>query len=199
MHLLYLTVCGCFLYVSWLLEAVCCAHEPVCREHTCTYAWSYIHICIAHWQCICVCMWMYFCPEYIHMCIPESSAYLYVSDCISRSHTCTNAYLRGCSAVAWLSDRRRIAVIASPSHRRRIAVALPSLSVAARSFAKRKRRADFIRMSSTELPHICQWCSRLIALWRSAASAADSGLSDNANTYQKHGPEVVTWSWFNKT
>jgi hypothetical protein len=100
MHIAVFDCIWLHVYVSWLLAAVFCAHEPVSSEHTGTCAWSYIHICIACWQCICVCMWMYFCPEYMHMCIPERSEYLYVSDCISRSHTCTHAFLCGCSAVA---------------------------------------------------------------------------------------------------
>jgi hypothetical protein len=102
-------------------------------------------------------------------------------------HTCVSVRLqRGCIAVTTQSDRRHWITVASPSHRCRIAVAVasPSLSIAARSFAKRKRRADIVRISSTELPHICQWCSRPVAFWRSGASTADSGRSDNEDTCQ---------------
>lgn len=38
MHIAVSDCIWLYVYVSWLLEAVFCAHEPVCREHTCTYA-----------------------------------------------------------------------------------------------------------------------------------------------------------------
>ena len=90
---------------------------------------------------------------------------------VSRVHI--HAHMRFCAVAAQLHSRRiavaspplhrrRIAV-ASPSHRRRITVASPSLSIAARSFAKRRRRAYFIKISSIQLPHICQCCSRPVA------------------------------------
>ncbi len=44
-------------------------------------------------------MWMYFCHEYMHMCIFESSAYLYVSDCIwlyFAVHICMSLFVSDC-------------------------------------------------------------------------------------------------------
>ena len=126
------------------------AHMP---DHTYTYALlignAYVYVC----ECIFV-LNTYTCAflKAVHIC-------MYLT--VSRVHI--HAQMRICAVAARLHGCR--IAIGSPSlHRRRIAAASPSLSVAARSFAKRKRRADFIRMSSTELPHICQWCSRPIAL-----------------------------------
>ena len=126
------------------------AHMP---DHTYTYALlignAYVYVC----ECIFV-LNTYTCAflKAVHICmyLTVSRVHIHAQMCICA----VAARLHGC----------RIAVGSPSLHRRRIAAASPSLSVAARSFAKRKRRADFIRMSSTELPHICQWCSRPIAL-----------------------------------
>ena len=123
----------------------------------------------------------------IHAHIPDhtytyallaGNAYVYVFERIFGLNTCTcaflkavhicmylpvsrvhiHAHMRFCAVAAQLHSRR--IAVASPSlHRRRIAVASPSLSVAARSFAKRRRRAYFIKISSIQLPHICQCCT----------------------------------------
>ena len=81
---MYLTVSACILAHWSCIKCIC-----ACMSYTYMPAYMQIH---THMHCSkAMHMCMYFCHEYMHMCIFESSAYLYVSDCISRSHTFTYA------------------------------------------------------------------------------------------------------------
>ncbi len=84
-----------YLHVSWLIGAVSSAYVHVCRTHTCLHTCRYVHM-----HCLkTIHMCMYFCHEYMHMRIFESSAYLYVSDCIwlyFTVHICMYLYVSDC-------------------------------------------------------------------------------------------------------
>jgi uncharacterized membrane protein YgcG len=84
---MYLTVSACILAHWSCIKCIC-----ACMSYTYMPAYMQIH---THMHCLkamkAMHMCMYFCHEYMHMYIFESSAYLYVSDCISRSHTFTYA------------------------------------------------------------------------------------------------------------
>ncbi len=84
---MYLTVSACILAALAHWSCIKCIFA--CMSYTYMPAYMKIH---THMHCSkAMHMCMYFCHEYMHMCIFESSACLYVSDCISRSHTFTYA------------------------------------------------------------------------------------------------------------
>ncbi len=90
---MYLTVSACILAHWSCIKCIC-----ACMSYTYMPAYMQIH---THMHCSkAMHMCMYFCHEYMHMCIFESSAYLYVSDCILKSHTFT------CKSILWFLLRQ---------------------------------------------------------------------------------------------
>ena len=134
------------------------------------------------------------CMKYLQIptcCIVTILLYFCKNTCIYCASFCAG-FRAGFCAVASpsaRSHRRRIAV-ASPSHRR-IALQPHRIAAASRRCTKRRRHADFIRIT-----YASGAADSLYTDWKSGASTtAGSGRSDDEDICRSHGRKVVTrWS-----